>query len=66
MHITVNGKPKECEKTSTVGGLLSDLNLAPETVVVELNSEILQPESYTAAKLADNDQVEIIRFVGGG
>ena len=66
MHIILNGEHKEFESTITVNELLSSLNLVPDTVVVELNSEILQPESYTATKLADNDQVEIIRFVGGG
>ncbi len=66
MNILLNGQEKECTDGSTVLELLASLKLTPESVVVEHNHEILQPEAYTAAELAENDQVEIIRFVGGG
>ncbi len=66
MNITLNGNNKSINDTASVTDLLKSLQLAPETVVVELNTTIIQPDSYNSAKLAENDQVEIIRFVGGG
>jgi len=66
MNITVNGNNKSIQDISTVTDLLEHLQLSPETVVVELNTTIIQPDSYSSATLADSDQVEIIRFVGGG
>jgi len=66
MNITLNGKDKSLHKAIRVTDLLTSLELAPETVVVEVNTTILQPDSYQSAILAEGDQVEIIRFVGGG
>jgi len=66
MNLTVNGNIKSFQNISTVTDLLKTLQLPPETVVVELNTIIIPPDAYNSAKLAENDQVEIIRFVGGG
>ncbi|HIQ36964.1 MAG TPA: sulfur carrier protein ThiS [Desulfocapsa sulfexigens] len=66
MNLTVNGNIKSFQDISTVTDLLKTLQLPPETVVVELNTIIIPPDAYNSAKLAESDQVEIIRFVGGG
>lgn len=66
MQIQLNGSIKTVPEAMTVTGLLQELGLASASVVVELNRAILQPESYATILLQDNDQVEIIRFVGGG
>jgi len=66
MQITVNGEKKEFATLSTITELLITLSLKPETVVVELNNEIIQPDAYSKSQLAEADSVEIIRFVGGG
>ncbi len=66
MNISLNGEQKTISGIHTVTDLLNDLTLIPGSVVVELNNEIIQPDSYDAAVLADQDRIEIIRFVGGG
>lgn len=66
MQIQLNGSTKTIPEAMTVTGLLQDLGIVSASVVVELNRAILQPESYATILLQDNDQVEIIRFVGGG
>ncbi len=66
MTITINGKNKTTQDTSTVATLLASLQLAPETVVIELNTKIILPDTYQSTTLSEGDQVEIIRFVGGG
>ncbi|HID03505.1 MAG TPA: sulfur carrier protein ThiS [Desulfobacterales bacterium] len=66
MNLTVNGNSKSFPDISNVTDLLKSLQLPPESVVVELNKTIIQPDSYGSAKLAESDKVEIIRFVGGG
>jgi thiamine biosynthesis protein ThiS len=66
MNLTVNGNSKSFPDISTVRDLLKNLQLPPESVVVELNKTIIQPDSYGSTKLAKSDMVEIIRFVGGG
>jgi len=66
MQIHLNGSPKTITESMTVARLLQELGVPAASVVVELNKTIIQPDCYTATSLHDNDQVELIRFVGGG
>ena len=66
MNITLNGNTTDFDTVATISDLLDNLKLVPETVVVELNTTIIQPDSYAATQLSEGDGVEIIRFVGGG
>ena len=66
MNITLNGEKKTLDSGLSLLELLKDLSLKPETVVIELNTEIIQPDAYNEHKLKEADSVEIIRFVGGG
>jgi len=66
MQIQLNGSPKTITEPMTVAGLLQDLTIPLASVVVELNKTILQPDCHATTFLKDNDQVELIRFVGGG
>jgi thiamine biosynthesis protein ThiS len=66
MHITLNGQAKELEPNSTVQDLLDMLELGEVTLVVEVNRKIVDKDGYQTVTLKENDQVELIRFVGGG
>ncbi|MBU1138235.1 MAG: sulfur carrier protein ThiS [Proteobacteria bacterium] len=66
MNITLNGKQKDLPSASTLTQLLTSLGLPAETLVIELNALIIQPDSYSETTLSEGDRVEIIRFVGGG
>jgi thiamine biosynthesis protein ThiS len=66
MQIQLNGSSKTIPEAMTVAGLVQELGVPSASVVIELNRAILQPDSYATVLLQDNDQVEIIRFVGGG
>ena len=66
MQIQLNGSPKTIPDPMTVAALLLELSVPAASVVVELNKTIIQPDGYATASLQDNDQVELIRFVGGG
>lgn len=66
MQIHLNGSPKTINDSMTVAMLLQELGVPFTSVVVELNKTIIQPECYAATSLQDNDQMELIRFVGGG
>jgi len=66
MRITLNGKERELSSGYTVSSLLAELDLHPGMVVVELNREILERDSYEGAAVADGDTIELVHFVGGG
>lgn len=66
MNIIVNGANREVAGSLTVKGLLEKLDIKPENVVIELNREIIDKEQFEIAKIKENDQLEIVHFVGGG
>ena len=66
MQIQLNGTPKTIPDSMTVATLLQELGVPAASVVVELNKTIIQPDGYTTVLLQDLDQLELIRFVGGG
>ncbi len=65
MRITINGQPRETTR-STVAGILQEINLSPERVVVELNRSILPRDRFAETSLSEGDALEIVQFVGGG
>jgi len=66
MQILCNGRQHDIDGGTTLGTLLEDLNLFPDTVVAEINKKIIDRDQYEALILSEGDQVELIRFVGGG
>lgn len=66
MEITVNGEKQKLEKQVTVAGLLQDLGIDPQTVVVERNLDILDHSDLGGTPLENGDTIEIIRMVDGG
>lgn len=51
---------------STVSELLSQLKVDEATVVAEIDGMIIERKNFSATKLSDGQQIELIRFVGGG
>ncbi|MEJ8554074.1 sulfur carrier protein ThiS [Tepidibacter sp. Z1-5] len=62
----VNGDKMSFDQYITVKDLISKLNLNPQTIVVEVNLNIIPKDQYESTNLYENDKVEIINFVGGG
>ncbi len=66
VQIRINGKVREVAAGTTVSALLQELRIRPETVVVEHNRKVLSGEEFSATTVADGDELEVVRFVGGG
>jgi sulfur carrier protein len=66
MISVVNGKKTEINDEMTVLALLDLKQIASETVVVELNKEIVPSDTFDNTMLNDGDHLEVLRFVGGG
>lgn len=66
MELTVNGKKQELAEGLTVTGLLTQLKVVPERVVVEVNLDILKRAQFPQVTLKPGDQVEIVQMIGGG
>lgn len=65
MKITVNGKPEEILPCSIRAFILGK-GLAVEGVVVEYNYRIAKKDEWDRIELKENDNLEILSFVGGG
>lgn len=66
MKVRLNGEPREVEPGSSVLSLVRSLGLEPEWVVVERNLLALDRALWGDSPLAEGDQIEIVRFMGGG
>lgn len=66
MKLYINGKVAEMSEGLTIAGLLGEKGLNPETVIIEHNLELVKRESWADIVLKENDQLEILSFVGGG
>jgi thiamine biosynthesis protein ThiS len=66
VHIQVNGESRGVNDSTTVAGLLRELDVRVDRVAVELNLEILAKDDFDARFLHEGDRIEILSFIGGG
>ena len=66
MTIQLNGEPFDIAGPVTIGALLAALNIDPRIVAVEHNVVVIKRQHYDDTFIKDGDEVEIVRFVGGG
>ena len=69
MKINVNGEEKKIEldqENPLLSTALNSMGYKPNTIVVELNSLIINSMKWGKVKLKDGDNLEIVSIVGGG
>lgn len=62
----VNGKKTAWEAGLTVESLLKAGNYRTDRVAVEKNGKIVPKKNYPTEEILEEDQIEIVSFVGGG
>ena len=65
-QITLNGQRREWPREQSIEHLLQDLALDSRVVAVELNQLVVKRGRYVDTIVRENDEVEIVSFVGGG
>lgn len=66
MRITVNGEARTVGEGTTLRGLLTELHVDAKTVVVQRNADVVGRAAFETTELADGDELELVRLVGGG
>lgn len=66
IQITVNGEAVEIEAPMTVEQVLDTVDVPPNYLAVEVNSEVVPRESFTTHVVGPGDDVEVVTLVGGG
>ncbi|MDA8089069.1 MAG: sulfur carrier protein ThiS [Nitrospiraceae bacterium] len=65
MKLKVNGQSID-SNAGTVQALIDELGIKAPAVAVEVNFSIVSKKDYSTFPLKEEDQVEIVNFVGGG
>ena len=66
MQIVVNGEKKEFADKINLAELLKTLDLPTSRIAIELNKDVVRKKDWEDINICDQDQIEIIHFVGGG
>ncbi len=66
MNISINKEMISLPAETTVTDLLERLDIKRKHIAVEINMEIIPKSEFDEYRLKENDNVEIIRAVGGG
>jgi len=67
MNIKVNGEVKEIKDGVSVTEMLKIENVEmPDMVSVQLNGEFVERDEFQETVLKENDEIEVLYFMGGG
>lgn len=66
MVIKINGKSEAVDKIISLSEFILSKGLSPSKIVIEHNSRIVTQEEWQGINLQENDNIEIVSFVGGG
>jgi len=66
LRLSINGEIKTFTNSINLSKLLEILNIQINGVAVAINMEIVSRNKYNETILNDEDEIEIVRAVGGG
>lgn len=65
MHILLNGKSYQTN-AQTIAILIQELDIKAKTIAVAQNTQVIKKEQWESALIKQNDEIEVLQFVGGG
>ena len=66
MRLRLNGEDRQLKPGTSLSELLADLAVDPSTTFVVRNGEVVTRDRLGDAVLAEGDELELFRVVGGG
>ena len=66
MRVYVNSEPREFSSPLSLADLITQLDLPPARIALELNRTVVRRNDWSTTELRDDDRIEIVHFVGGG
>ncbi len=66
MKLTVNGEPHIHQGNGIVDSLLDELGANKAHTALMINGDVIPSDSWANTSLNENDEVEMLVFVGGG
>jgi len=66
ISLIVNGEKKEFEENSTLKTIIMQLQIEDKVMAAAVNMEIVKKSEWNTFKVKENDELELLQFVGGG
>jgi len=66
LFIQLNNRPYPYKDGATVSSLMAENNFEFPSIIVKINGELIDEESWPTAVVSAGDNVEIIHVFGGG
>ena len=66
IKIKFNGKKSLIDSSSNIDNLIKQFNIKLNNVAIEYNNEIIDKKKIKKIMLNNNDNIEIVHFIGGG
>lgn len=66
MEIILNGAAHQLNEPQSVAELITALNLSQQAIAVAINRQIVARQNWHGHQLHAQDQVDIVRAIGGG
>jgi len=66
IKININGKKLIFNKNDSLLKLIKKLKIPLNKVAIELNKKIIDKKKINKIKVKNNDNIEIVHFIGGG
>jgi len=66
LRVYVNGEARDFPSSLSLAQLITELDLPPARIAVELNRTVVRRGDWSATELNEDDRIEIVHFVGGG
>lgn len=66
MKLTVNGEIHEYQGDGSIDALLDELGANKAHTALMVNGDVVPSDSWPSTTLNENDEIEMLVFVGGG
>lgn len=66
MNVKINGENHTFNDDITLENIINELNITINSIVAEVNGQVITKEKFSNTVIKDNDIIELIKFVGGG
>lgn len=66
MKVKINNEDYQFESSLSVSQLIKHLQLDPKKIAIEKNLQIIPCSQYDTNFINNNDNIEIVSFIGGG
>ena len=66
MTLIINGTKKIFEDDCTLDDIIISLDIKSKIMAAAVNMEIVKKTQWNTCVLKDNDELELLQFVGGG